>query len=73
MKTSKALKCVSLGATCFRRVLDVLLGVVLLAVRLLPFLGLVLFRFASFLRLQMRYCYGCESFYLTFALSPSDG
>lgn len=73
MKTSKALKCVSFGAARFRLVLDVLLGVVLLAVRLLAFLGLVLFRFGRFLPLQMRYSYSCESFYLTFALSPNDG
>jgi hypothetical protein len=49
MKTSKALKCVSFGAARFRLVLDVLLGVVLLAARLLAFLGLVLFRFGSFI------------------------
>jgi hypothetical protein len=73
MKTSRALKCVSFGAARFRLVLDALLGVVLLAARLLRFLGLVLFRFGSFLRLQIWYSYSYESFYLTFALSPSDG
>jgi hypothetical protein len=67
MKTSKALKCVSFGAVRFRLVLDDLLGVVLLAVRFLRFLALVLFRFGSFLPLQTRYSYSCESFYLTFA------
>jgi len=73
MNTSKALKCVSFGAVRFRLVLDVLLGAVLLGARLLRFLGLVLFRFGSFLRLQIWYSYSCESFYLTFALSPGDG
>ena len=72
MKTSKALKCVSCGVVRFRLVLEVLLGVVLLATRLL-FLALVLFRFGSFLRLQLGYAYSYESFYLTFVLSPSDG
>ncbi len=73
MKTSRALKCVSLGAVCFRLVLTALLGAVLLAARLLRFLGLVLFRFGSVFPLQIWYSYSCESFYLTFALSPSDG
>jgi len=65
MKTSNALKCVSFGAVRFRLALVVPLGVVLLAARLL-FLALVVFCFGSFLHLQMRYCYSCESFYLTF-------
>jgi hypothetical protein len=56
MKTSNALKCVSFGAVRFRLVLEVLLGVVLLAARLV-FLALVVFRFGSFLPLQMRYSY----------------
>ena len=72
-KTSKALKCVCFGGACSRLVLGlVLLGVVLLAVRL-RFLGLLLFRCGSFLRLQMMFFYSGESFYLTFALSLSDG
>ena len=65
MKTSNALKCVAFGAERFRLVLEVPLGVVLPAARLL-FLALVVFRFGSFLHLQMRYAYSCESFYLTF-------
>ena len=72
MKTSRALKCVSFGAARFRLVLAFLLGVILLAVRLLlP--GLLVFRLGSFLPLQMWYSYSGESFYLTFVSFRVDG